>query len=73
MAQDLDAIELNMEIARDNLAATLDEIADRLSPDNLKERASELVQEALQNQNVQIGLGVAAAIVVTIIGVKIFK
>lgn len=73
MAQDLDAIELNIEIARDNLAATFDEIADRVNPENLKNRAMEVVQEALQKQSVQIGLAVAAALVATIVAVKIFK
>ncbi|HHY07382.1 MAG: DUF3618 domain-containing protein [Lawsonella sp.] len=73
MAQDLDAIELDIEIARDNLAATFDEIADRMNPDNLKNRAKEVVQEALQNQSVQIGLAVAGALVATLIAVKIFK
>ena len=73
MAQDLDAIELNIEIARDNLAATFDEIADRVNPENLKNRAMEVVQEALQKQSVQIGLAGAAALVATIVAVKIFK
>ena len=40
MAQDFEAIELNIAVARDNLAATLDEIADRVNPTNVVEKLS---------------------------------
>ncbi len=64
MAQDFEAIELNIAVARDNLAATLDEIADRVNPSNVLERGKTVAMEALQKVEVQIALGVAAAVVI---------
>ena len=62
MAQDFDDIELNIAAARDNLAATLDEIADRVDPSNVMEKGKAAAKDALQKVEVQIALGVAAAV-----------
>lgn len=73
MAQDIDAVALNIEVARDNLAATLDEIAGRLSPDRLKTQAKDSAVNALQQPNVQIALGVVVGLVVLTAIVKAAK
>ena len=73
MAQDFDDIELNIAAARDNLAATLDEIADRVDPSNVMEKGKAAAKDALQKVEVQIALGVAAAVAMGAIVISIVR
>lgn len=73
MAQDFDDIELNIAAARDNLAATLDEIADRVDPSNVMEKGKAAAKDALQKVEVQIALGVAAAVALESIVISIVR
>lgn len=73
MAQDFDDIELNIAAARDNLAATLDEIADRVDPSNVMEKGKAAAKDALQKVEVQIALGVAAAVALGSIVISIVR
>ena len=73
MAQDFEAIELNIAVARDNLAATLDEIADRVDPSNVMEKGKAAAKDALQKVEVQIALGVAAAVALGSIVISIVR
>ena len=73
MAQDFEAIELNIAVARDNLAATLDEIADRVNPTNVVEKGKVAAQEALQKVEVQIALGVAAAVILGTLVIRLAR
>lgn len=73
MAQDFEAIELNIAVARDNLAATLDEIADRVNPTNVVEKGKVAAQDALQKVEVQIALGIAAAVVLGTLVIRLAR
>lgn len=73
MAQDFEAIELNIAVARDNLAATLDEIADRVNPTNVVEKGKAAAQDALQKIEVQIALGVAAAVILGTLVIRLAR
>lgn len=73
MAQDFEAIELNIAVARDNLAATLDEIADRVNPTNVMEKSKVAAQDALQKVEVQIALGIAAAVVIGTLVIRLAR
>ncbi|ALE19322.1 DUF3618 domain-containing protein [Lawsonella clevelandensis] len=73
MAQDFEAIELNIAVARDNLAATLDEIADRVNPTNVVEKGKAAAQDALQKVEVQIALGVAAAVILGTLVIRLAR
>ena len=73
MAQDFEAIELNIAVARDNLAATLDEIADRVNPTNVVEKGKVAAQDALQKVEVQIALGVAAAVILGTLVIRLAR
>ena len=73
MAQDFEAIELNIAVARDNLAATLDEIADRVNPTNVVEKGKVAAQDALQKVEVQIALGIAAAVILSTLVIRLAR
>lgn len=73
MAQDFEAIELNIAVARDNLAATLDEIADRVNPTNVVEKGKAAAQDALQKVEVQIALGVAATVILGTLVIRLAR
>jgi len=73
MAQDFEAIELNFAVARDNLAATLDEIADRVNPTNVVEKGKVAAQDALQKVEVQIALGIAAAVILGTLVIRLAR
>ena len=73
MAQDFEAIELNIAVARDNLAATLDEIADRVNPTNVVEKGKVAAQDALQKVEVQIALGIAAAVILGTLVIRLAR
>ena len=73
MAQDFEAIELNIAVARDNLAATLDESADRVNPTNVVEKGKAAAQDALQKVEVQIALGVAAAVILGTLVIRLAR
>ena len=73
MAQDFEAIELNIAVARDNLAATLDEIADRVNPTNVVEKGKVAAQDALQKVEVPIALGIAAAVILGTLVIRLAR
>jgi putative membrane protein len=73
MAQDFEAIELNIAVARDNLAATLDEIADRVNPTNVVEKGKVAAQDALQKVEVQIALGIATAVILGTLVIRLAR
>ena len=73
MAQDFEAIELNIAVARDNLAATIDEIADRVNPTNVVEKGKVAAQDALQKVEVQIALGIAAAVILGTLVIRLAR
>ena len=73
MAQDFEAIELNIAVARDNLAATLDEIADRVNPTNVVEKGKVAAQDTLQKVEVQIALGIAAAVILGTLVIRLAR
>ena len=73
MAQDFEAIELNIAVARDNLAATLDEIADRVNPTKVVEKGKVAAQDALQKVEVQIALGIAAAVILGTLVIRLAR
>jgi hypothetical protein len=67
VARSIDAIQSDLERTRNQLASTLDELADRANPnaiaDDAKEKATSLIQDP-KVQKVLIGIGVAVAGVV---------
>lgn len=64
MARDIDDIQRDIERTRNQLATTLDQLADRTKPANLMDEAKQGVTEKLQDPTVQKVLaGVAAAVV----------
>lgn len=73
MARDIDDIQRDIERTRSQLAATLDELADRSKPKNLADDAKRTVTQKLQDPTVQkvlAGVGVAVAGLVTLAVVR---
>ncbi|AWB82542.1 hypothetical protein C3B44_09425 [Corynebacterium yudongzhengii] len=69
MARDIDDIQRDIERTRGQLAATLDELADRSKPKNLVDDAKRGITEKLQDPTVQkvlAGFGVAVAGLITV-------
>ncbi|WP_087117617.1 DUF3618 domain-containing protein [Corynebacterium urinipleomorphum] len=69
MARDINDIQRDIERTRGNLAATIDELADRTRPENLANDAKKQVSAKLQDESVQkvlAGIGVAVAALVAI-------
>lgn len=67
MARDPQAIQLEIEQARDALASTLDKLADRASPASVAGRARESVLGALRSPAGIAGVGVAVSLVALLI------
>lgn len=64
MARSYESIEGEISQARDNLAATLDEIVDRVNPKSLANQGKQQATELLKNPAVLAAIGGVAALVV---------
>lgn len=64
MSRSYDSIEGDIAKARDDLATTLDELVDRVSPKNLAAEGKERATAALKDPRVLAVLGGVAALVV---------
>lgn len=64
MARDINDIQRDIERTRRQLAGTLDELANRSKPANLANDAKAAASVKLQDQNVQIALAGAAALII---------
>ncbi|MVU75883.1 DUF3618 domain-containing protein [Nocardia sp. ET3-3] len=73
MARDTEAIEREIEAARNRLASTLDELAVRADPQRLADNAKQSVVAKLNEPKIKYSLIGAGALVATIIVVKIFR
>jgi hypothetical protein len=72
-SRDPDAVVAEIERTRENLARTIDSIADRVSPANNVRRLRKQVQEQLARADVQlaaiaVGLAVAGIVIIRIWG-----
>lgn len=67
MARDPQAIQREIEEARDALASTLDKLADRTSPASVAGRARESVIGALRSPAGIAGIGVAVSLAALLI------
>ncbi|MCS4490670.1 DUF3618 domain-containing protein [Corynebacterium sp. ES2794-CONJ1] len=70
MARNIDDIQREIERSRRQLAATLDEIANRTKPAHLVEDAKQSLSARLNDPQVQKVLGVAGAVVCGIVVVS---
>jgi predicted metal-dependent phosphoesterase TrpH len=68
-SRDPDALVDEIERTRESLARTVDQIADRVSPANVAERALDRVREQLQRPEARMAGGALAA--VTVLGVAV--
>lgn len=73
MARDTDQIEKDIERARDELAATLDELTVRANPKNLLDKGKQTLRAKLEEPAVKYGLIGAGVLVVTLVVVKIVR
>lgn len=64
MSRSYDSIEGDIAKARDDLATTLDEILDRVSPKNLAAEGKEKATAALKDPRVLAAIGGVAALVI---------
>ncbi|GAB3078414.1 DUF3618 domain-containing protein [Corynebacterium aquatimens] len=69
MARDINDIQRDIERTRNQLASTIDEIADRTKPENVANNAKKTVTAKLQDPAVKkvligVGAGVAALVLV---------
>ena len=73
MARDPDAIERDIQKARDSLAATLDELSIKADPKRFVESGKASVQEKLNDPRVRYALiGVGALVTVAVVR-KLFR
>ncbi len=68
--RDSDAIVAEIERTRQNLARTIDTLADRVSPASNARRLRERAQEQLSKPEVRLG---AAAVALVVVGVTIYR
>lgn len=73
MARDTERIEREIEVARTRLASTLDEIAVRADPQRIADDTKHMVLAKLDQPKVKYSLIGAAAVVVGLVLVKIFR
>lgn len=73
MARDTERIEREIEAARTRLASTLDEIAVRADPQRIANDTKHMVLAKLNQPKVKYSLLGAAAVVVGLVLVKIFR
>ncbi|MEJ5919306.1 MULTISPECIES: DUF3618 domain-containing protein [unclassified Corynebacterium] len=64
MARSIHDIERDIERNRNQLARTLDELAERTSPKNVADDAKTRAVSGLQEPKVQVSLGVVAAVII---------
>ena len=70
MARDINDIQREIERTRANLASTIDELADRTSPENLANNAKAQVSTKLKDDKVQKVLAGVAVAVVLLVALK---
>ncbi|WP_433726565.1 DUF3618 domain-containing protein [Nocardia sp. CA-129566] len=73
MARDTERIEQDIEAARTRLASTLDEIAVRADPQRIADDTKHMVLAKLNEPKVKYSLIGAAAVVVGLVLLKIFR
>lgn len=73
MARDPDAIQRDIEKARDALAATLDELETKANPTRVVESGKASVQEKLDDPRVRYALIGAGALVAVVVVRKILR
>lgn len=73
MVSDTSSIEREIERARDQLAATLDELSVRASPKRLAETAKRTVSSALAEPKVRYALVGAGALVAALVVRSLFR
>ncbi|WP_330252875.1 DUF3618 domain-containing protein [Nocardia sp. NBC_00565] len=73
MARDTERIEREIEAARTRLASTLDEIAVRADPQRIADNTKHVVLAKLNQPKVKYSLIGAAAVVVGLVLLKIFR
>lgn len=73
MARDPDAIQRDIEKARDALAATLDELETKANPTRVVESGKASVQEKLDDPRVRYVLIGVGALVAVVVVRKIFR
>ena len=72
-ARDPDALVTEIERTRESLARTVDQLADRVSPANVANRALDRVREQLQRPGVRLAGLALAAVVVLGVGVYLLR
>jgi hypothetical protein len=72
-ARDPDALVTEIERTRESLARTVDQLADRVSPANVANRALARVREQLQRPEVRLAGGALAAVAVLGVGAYLLR
>jgi len=73
VARNIEDIQRDIERTRRQLAGTLDELAQRSSPQNFANEAKNAATDKLQDRNVQMTLGGVGAAVVGLIAFSVFR
>ncbi|WP_433662360.1 DUF3618 domain-containing protein [Nocardia sp. CA-128927] len=73
MAKDTERIEQEIEAARTRLASTLDELAVRADPQRIASDSKQIVLRKLNEPKVKYSLIGAAALVIGLVLLKIFR
>ncbi|MEC3956979.1 DUF3618 domain-containing protein [Nocardia sp. CDC153] len=73
MARDTEAIEREIEAARNRLASTLDELAVRTDPQRLADNAKQSVVAKLNEPKIKYSLIGAGALIVGLVVLKIVR
>ena len=71
MSRDPETIQREIEQARDALAETLDNLAERTSPRRVAERGRQVLVERLRSPEATRVLSVAAGVVVLFVGYRV--
>jgi len=72
-ARDPDALVKEIERTRESLAHTVDELADRVSPANVANRALDRAREQLRRPEVRLAGGALAAVAVLGVGLYLLR
>ncbi|MFD6352347.1 DUF3618 domain-containing protein [Nocardia tengchongensis] len=73
MARDTEAIEREIEAARNRLASTLDELAVRADPQRLADNAKQSLVAKVNEPKIKYSLIGVGALIATLVVVKIFR